>query len=108
MKRYLFLVAVVLLALLSSCEKDGLEYVDPLIGTEGEGTEYGGLMPYIGVPFGSAQWTPMTRLNDVSRLSYNAADTLLLGFIASPKLTARYMLHRLKLHCFYQSHFHKL
>ena len=83
MKRYLFLVAVVLLALLSSCEKDGLEYVDPFIGTEGEGTEYGGLMPYIGVPFGSAQWTPMTRLNDVSCLSYNAADTLLLGFIAS-------------------------
>ena len=76
-------MAVVLLALLSSCEKDGLEYVDPLIGTEGEGTEYGGLMPYIGVPFGSAQWTPMTRLNDVSRLSYNAADTLLLGFIGS-------------------------
>ena len=76
-------MAVVLLALLASCEKDGLEYVDPLIGTEGEGTEYGGLMPYIGVPFGSAQWTPMTRLNDVSRLSYNAADTLLLGFIGS-------------------------
>lgn len=76
-------MAVVLLALLSSCEKDGLEYVDPLIGTEGEGTEYGGLMPYVGVPFGSAQWTPMTRLNDVSRLSYNAADTLLLGFIGS-------------------------
>ena len=83
MKRYVFLMAVVLLALLASCEKDGLEYVDPLIGTEGEGTEYGGLMPYIGVPFGSAQWTPMTRLNDVSRLSYNAADTLLLGFIGS-------------------------
>lgn len=76
-------MAVVLLALLASCEKDGLEYVDPLIGTEGEGTEYGGLMPYIGVPFASAQWTPMTRLNDVSRLSYNAADTLLLGFIGS-------------------------
>ena len=77
------LAAVLLLALLAFREEDGLEYVDPLIGTEGEGTEYGGLMPYIGVPFGSAQWTPMTRLNDVSCLSYNAADTLLLGFIAS-------------------------
>lgn len=81
--RLVVLVAVLLLALLAFREKDGLEYVDPLIGTEGEGTEYGGLMPYIGVPFGSAQWTPMTRLNDVSCLSYNAADTLLLGFIAS-------------------------
>lgn len=81
--RLVVLMAVLLLALLAFREKDGLEYVDPLIGTEGEGSEYGGLMPYIGVPFGSAQWTPMTRLNDVSCLSYNAADTLLLGFIAS-------------------------
>lgn len=81
--RLVVLVAVLLLALLAFREEDGLEYVDPFIGTEGEGTEYGGLMPYIGVPFGSAQWTPMTRLNDVSCLSYNAADTLLLGFIGS-------------------------
>ncbi len=81
--RLVVLAAVLLLALLAFREKDGLEYVDPFIGTEGEGTEYGGLMPYIGVPFGSAQWTPMTRLNDVSCLSYNAADTLLLGFIGS-------------------------
>lgn len=81
--RLVVLMAVVLLALLAFREEDGLKYVDPLIGTEGEGTEYGGLMPYIGVPFGSAQWTPMTRLNDVSCLSYNAADTLLLGFIGS-------------------------
>lgn len=81
--RLVVLMAVVLLALLAFREEDGLKYVDPLIGTEGEGTEYGGLMPYIGVPFGSAQWTPMTRLNDVSSLSYNAADTLLLGFIGS-------------------------
>lgn len=62
---------------------DGLDYVDPMIGTEGEGSEYGGLMPYVGVPFGSAQWTPMTRRNDVSCLSYNASDSLLLGFIGS-------------------------
>ena len=60
-----------------------LSFVDPFIGTEGEGTEYGGLMPYVGVPFGSAQWTPMTRLCDVGCLSYISADSLLLGFIGS-------------------------
>lgn len=26
---------------------NGLSYVDPLIGMEGEGSEYGGLMPYV-------------------------------------------------------------
>ena len=83
MKRYIALIVIVALALLAFRRSDGLKYVDPLIGTEGEGTEYGGLMPYVGVPFGSAQWTPMTRLNEVSRLSYNASDTMLLGFIGS-------------------------
>lgn len=66
-----------------SSSVDGLDYVDPLIGTEGEGTEYGGMMPYTGVPFGSADWVPMTRLTEVGRLSYNSSDTLLLGFIGT-------------------------
>ncbi len=83
MKRYIALLIALILTSLLFWKSDGLDYVDPLIGTEGDGSEYGGLMPYIGVPFGSAQWTPMTRLNDVSCLSYNAADTMLLGFIAS-------------------------
>lgn len=70
--------------LLASCSSmNGLRYVDPLIGTEGEGTEYGGMMPYVGVPFGSADWVPMTRLTEVGRLSYNSSDTLLLGFIGT-------------------------
>lgn len=83
MRRFvLSILACVMVA--SACSHvDGLSFVDPWIGTEGEGSEYGGLMPYVGVPFGSAQWTPMTRLNDVSRLSYNVSDTLLLGFIGS-------------------------
>lgn len=83
MKRYIALLIALMFALSLFRASDGLDYVDPFIGTEGEGTEYGGLMPYIGVPFGSAQWTPMTRLNDVSCLSYNASDSLLLGFIGS-------------------------
>ena len=58
-----------------------LDCIDPLIGTEGAGSEYGGMMPYIGVPFGSFHLVPMTRLNRVGQLSFNSADDTLLGFI---------------------------
>ena len=68
---------------LSACGKGALDYVDPMIGTRGEGTQYGGMMPMAGVPFGSAHWVPMTRLTEVSVLSYNEADSLLLGFIGT-------------------------
>lgn len=62
---------------------DNLLFVDPMIGTCGQGTQYGGMMPMAGVPFGSAQWVPMTRLTEVSVLSYNETDSLLLGFIGT-------------------------
>lgn len=58
-----------------------LACIDPLIGTEGAGSEYGGMMPYVGVPFGSFHLVPMTRLNRVGQLSFNSADDTLLGFI---------------------------
>ena len=60
---------------------DGMDFVDPLIGTEGTGSQYGGMMPYTGVPFGSFQMVPMTRLNRVGQLSFNSADDTLIGFI---------------------------
>lgn len=59
----------------------GLRDVDPMIGTEGLGTEYGGMMPMTGVPFGSMNLVPVTRTNAVSRTSFNALDRQLLGFI---------------------------
>ena len=60
-----------------------LDYIDPLIGTKGTGSQYGGMMPMTGVPFGSIQWVPMTRLSEVGILSYNEIDTRLLGFIGT-------------------------
>lgn len=66
-----------------SHHSSGLDYVDPMIGTMGSGTQYGGMMPMVGVPFGSAQWVPMTRLTEVSVLSYNESDSLLLGYIGT-------------------------
>ena len=58
-----------------------LGFVDPLVGTEGSGSQYGGMMPYTGVPFGSFHMVPMTRLNRVGQLSFNSADEALIGFI---------------------------
>jgi len=69
-------------AVLCSCSGN-LKYVDSLIGTEGTGSQYGGMMPMAGVPFGSAHWVPMTRLTEVGTLSFNESDSLLLGFIGS-------------------------
>lgn len=61
--------------------RTSLDCVDALIGTEGSGSQYGGMMPYTGVPFGSFHLVPMTRMNGVGRLSFNQADDTLLGFI---------------------------
>ena len=58
----------------------GLEHVDPMIGSEGVGSEYGGMMPMTGVPFGSMHLVPVTRTNAVGRTSFNAMDRQLLGF----------------------------
>lgn len=55
--------------------------VDPLIGTEGTGSEYGGMMPMTGVPFGSFQAVAMARTNAIGRTSFNALDERLLGVI---------------------------
>ena len=86
MSKYPVLSFLVCMAVLSGCRQtgfDNLKYVNPLIGTQGEGSQYGGMMPMAGVPFGSAQWVPMTRLTEVGILSYNESDSLLLGFIGS-------------------------
>ena len=58
-----------------------LAFVDPMVGTEGKGSEYGGMMPMTGVPFGSMHLVPVTRTNAVGRTSFNALDRELLGFI---------------------------
>ncbi|MBR3222938.1 MAG: GH92 family glycosyl hydrolase [Kiritimatiellae bacterium] len=73
--------AILVSAMLASALADSMKYVDPLIGTGGLGSEYGGMMPYTGVPFGSFQMVPMTRLNRVGQLSFNSADDTLIGFI---------------------------
>ena len=52
-----FIVLSLSACMIFSCRPDegikSLAYVDPLIGTQGAGTQYGGMMPMAGVPFGS-------------------------------------------------------
>jgi len=67
--------------LLTTLLCSALSFVDPMVGTEGVGSEYGGMMPMTGVPFGSMHLVPVTRTNKVGRTSYNALDRDLLGFI---------------------------
>lgn len=57
-----------------------VDYIDPLIGTEGGGSQYGGMVPGVGMPFASLQWVAMTRLTEVSSTCYNFSDSTLLGF----------------------------
>ena len=60
-----------------------LAFVDPMIGTEGTGSEYGGMTPMTGVPFGSMHLVPVTRTNGVGRAWFNSLDRELLGFVLS-------------------------
>ena len=68
-----------------------LSAVDPLIGTgqtvDGVAScEKGATMPYVGVPFGSVMWVPMTRESQFGTLAFNQQDTKLLGFAASRQM----------------------
>ena len=68
-----------------------LSDVDPLIGTgqtvDGVAScEKGATMPYVGVPFGSVMWVPMTRESQFGTLAFNQQDTKLIGFAASRQM----------------------
>ncbi len=84
-----FVITVGLVTLIAAAtpilaaDRAPIDYIDPLIGTEGAGTQYGGMMPGVVKPFGSLQWVAMTRLTEVSRTSYNYSDNTLLGFVGT-------------------------
>jgi len=46
------LAALGLFAAAFAGARDWASFVDPMVGTEGTGSEYGGMMPMTGVPFG--------------------------------------------------------
>ena len=50
-----------------------------LIGTQKSAIGYGGTMPFVTPPFGMTNWTPQTRQNKISVVSYNYDDHDYLG-----------------------------
>ena len=84
MRRFLFVAllwgsAVVAVAAV----RDGVSYVDPLIGSKKSSLGYGGTMPFVTPPFGMTNWTAQTRQNKISIVSYNYDDTTISGFIGT-------------------------
>jgi predicted alpha-1,2-mannosidase len=64
-------------------QRDSVSYVNPLIGTQRSAIGYGGTMPFVTPPFGMTNWTPQTRQNKISVVSYNFDDTAISGFIGT-------------------------
>ncbi len=80
MKKYTFIAIIALL--ISSCtsvkeSKDIIDYVNPLIGTDGHGHTYPGATS----PFGMVQLSPDTRLTGWDGCSgYHYSDSIIYGF----------------------------
>jgi predicted alpha-1,2-mannosidase len=80
----LFLSALLLAACTArATAQDAVSYVNPLLGTERSSIGYGGTMPFVTPPFGMTDWTPQTRQNKVSVVSYNYDDPTISGFIGT-------------------------
>ena len=69
-------------ALLAGAQ-DNIRYVNPLVGTAKSKIGYGGTMPFVTAPFGMTDWTPQTRQNKISRVSYEYSDTTITGFMGT-------------------------
>src|SRR5271154_3295601 len=81
--------ATSLIALASLCaatcaaQTDPVDWVNLYIGTGSGPIGYGGTMPFVTPPFGMTDWTPQTRQNKVSGVSYKYEDTYIQGFIGT-------------------------
>jgi predicted alpha-1,2-mannosidase len=62
---------------------DAVDRVNPYIGTGSGKIGYGGTMPFVTPPFGMTDWTPQTRQNKLSVVSYKYEDTSISGFIGT-------------------------
>lgn len=63
-----------------------VDYVDPLIGTASrrdDESNSAAMQPFVGVPFGMWQWTAMTRLSELGRVSYSDSDRRFIGFVGT-------------------------
>ena len=66
-----------------AAQSDPVDWVNLYIGTGSGPIGYGGTMPFVTPPFGMTNWTPQTRQNKVSGVSYKYEDTTMSGFIGT-------------------------
>jgi predicted alpha-1,2-mannosidase len=64
-------------------QADPVDWVNLYIGTGSGPIGYGGTMPFVTPPFGMTDWTPQTRQNKLSVVSYKYEDTDISGFIGT-------------------------
>ena len=86
--RKLMLAALTLLVAgsvfaLHAQDRDPIQWVSPTIGSGAGAIGYGGTMPFVTPPFGMTDWTPQTRQNRLSVVSYNYADQSISGFMGT-------------------------
>ena len=62
---------------------DAVDQVNLYIGTGDGKIGYGGTMPFVTPPFGMTDWTPQTRQNKLSVVSYKFEDTSISGFMGT-------------------------
>src|SRR5271155_5376370 len=67
----------------SALGQDAVSWVNPHIGTGSGAIGYGGTMPFVTTPFGMTDWTPQTRQNKLSVVSYKYEDTTISGFMGT-------------------------
>jgi hypothetical protein len=67
----------------STAQTDPVDWVNLFIGTGSGPIGYGGTMPFVTPPFGMTDWTPQTRQNKLSVVSYKYEDTDISGFIGT-------------------------
>jgi predicted alpha-1,2-mannosidase len=77
------LVTAFALCSLQAQSQDAVGYVNPLIGSQRSAIGYGGTMPFVAPPFAMTDWTPQTRQNRLSIVSYNYDDTKMSGFMGT-------------------------
>jgi predicted alpha-1,2-mannosidase len=69
--------------MLAAPPSGSIDWVNPLIGTAQGKIGYGGTMPFVTPPFGMTNWTPQTRQNKISVVSYNYDDKTVSGFMGT-------------------------
>jgi len=83
-RRVSHLIALVLFCTVAPvAQADPVDWVNLYIGTGSGPIGYGGTMPFVTPPFGMTDWTPQTRQNKLSVVSYKYEDTDISGFIGT-------------------------